>query len=49
VFHNNVNAVISEPVLSNAQLLQALVILEHLSEMDGNTLADSFVNWIVYV
>ena len=33
----------------DAQFLQAHVVLEHLSEMDCHTLADSSVYWIINV
>ena len=49
MFHDNIDTVIPEFVLSDAQFLQANIVLEHLSEMNCYTLTDSSVYWVVNV
>ena len=49
MLHYDVDAIISQFVLSNAQFLQTNIVLEHLSEMNSYTLTDSSVNWVVNV
>jgi hypothetical protein len=49
MFRDYVDAITSESVLADRQLLKALVVLEHLAKVDCYTLADCLVNWVVDV
>lgn len=49
VLHYDVDSVISQSVFTDAQLLQSLVVLEHLAKMNGHRLADRSVNRVVDV
>ena len=49
MLHDDVHAVITQAVLSNGQLLQAHIVLEHLAEVDGHGLADGLVDGVLNV
>ena len=49
MFHDNVNSVVSQFMFANTKFLKPHVILEHLSEVNRNTLANSPVDRIVNV
>ena len=49
VFHHDVDTIIAEQVLLDAELLQTNVVLEHLAEMDSDTLADGTIHRVVNV
>ena len=49
MLHHDVNTIISELVLLQAQLLKSDIVLEHFTEVDGDTLADGPVDGVVDV
>jgi hypothetical protein len=49
MLHDDVNAIVTKSVLANRKLLQADVVLKHLSEVNRDTLADCLVNRVFNV
>lgn len=49
MLHNDIDAVISQTMLLNGELLQAHIVLEHLTEVDGYRLANGFEHRVVDV
>lgn len=49
MLHDDVDAIVTQLVLLDAQLLEADVVLEHLAEVNGHALADGPVHWVVDV
>ena len=47
VLHHDVNSIVPQFVLLQTQLLQANIVLEHLTEVNSHTLADRPVHWII--
>ena len=47
MLHNDVEAIISQLMLPHGDLLEADVILKHFTEVDGYTLANGLVDWIL--
>ena len=46
MLHDDIDAIISQLVLTDRNLLKTNIVLEHLTEVDGYTLANGFVNWV---
>lgn len=47
VLHDYIQSIVSELVLPHRDLLEADVILKHLSKMNSDRLANSLVDWIL--
>ena len=49
MLHNNIDSVVTQPVLLNAKFLQSIVVLEHLTKVNCYRLTDCLVYWVVNV
>ena len=47
MLHNDVETVVSQLMLPHGDLLETNVILKHFTEVDGYTLANGLVHWIL--
>jgi hypothetical protein len=46
MFHDDVEAIVSKLMFPHGDFLETNVILKHFTEVNGDTLADGFVDWV---